>query len=296
MNTRDVVGVGEEVATLPTAGLRASGAYGTYIARPYSETRMARSPAPGGANRADAIYLALRHAIIEQALEPGAKLPEDAIGERFGASRTIVRSALSRLASEGLAELRRNRGAAVASPSWDEARDLFDIRVSLERIVISRLAGNLTEAQIARLNAHVDQEEAARGVNEPLSIRLATEFHILLSEMTGSTVLATHVNQVASRCGLILALYSRPHSADCAVSEHRSLIEALAAGDAAKAVQEMDAHLSAVIGRALIGGARKKGDIRDVLARYVDVGVAASNGAAAPATAVPRGQTRRKRT
>ena len=34
---------------------------------------------------------ALRHAIIEQALPPGAKLPEDAIGERFGASRTIVR-------------------------------------------------------------------------------------------------------------------------------------------------------------------------------------------------------------
>jgi DNA-binding GntR family transcriptional regulator len=43
------------------------------------------------ADRGAAIYKALWHAIIEQALQPGAKLPEDAIGEKFGASRTIVR-------------------------------------------------------------------------------------------------------------------------------------------------------------------------------------------------------------
>ena len=52
---------------------------------------MARSKAKPDADRAGSIYRTLRHAIIEQALEPGAKLPEDTIGERFGASRTIVR-------------------------------------------------------------------------------------------------------------------------------------------------------------------------------------------------------------
>src|SRR6266404_6828982 len=104
---------------------------------------MAKAKAKPGTDRARLIYRALRHAIIEQALEPGAKLPEDAIGERFGASRTIVRSALTRLAAEGLVELRRNRGAAVATPSWNEARDIFDIRLGLERLVMSRLAGRL---------------------------------------------------------------------------------------------------------------------------------------------------------
>src|SRR3954464_5775390 len=92
----------------------------------------------GGADRTAKIYRALRHAIIEQALEPGAKLPEDAIGERFGVSRTLVRHALGQLAAEGLVELRRNRGAAVAKPSWHEARDIFDVRVGLERLVVSR--------------------------------------------------------------------------------------------------------------------------------------------------------------
>src|SRR6478736_2330138 len=194
--------------------------------RPPVVPKSARPASNGNTDRVGAIYRALRHAIIEQALSPGAKLPEDAIGERFGASRTIVRHVLGQLAAEGLVELRRNRGAAVATPSWDEARDVFDVRLGLERLIVSRLAGRLTADQIKRLESHVDDEERARGANEPLSIRLATEFHIVLAEMTGSPVLTRYVSEVASRCGLILALYSRPHSAECAVSEHRAIIAA----------------------------------------------------------------------
>jgi DNA-binding GntR family transcriptional regulator len=227
-------------------------------------------PAPASSNdRVAAIYRALRHAIIEQALSPGAKLPEDAIGERFGASRTIVRHVLGQLAAEGLVELRRNRGAAVATPSWEEARDVFDVRVALERLIVSRLAGRLTPEQIRRLEAHVDDEEHSRGTDEPLSIRLATEFHIVLAEMTGSPALTRYISEVASRCGLILALYSRPHSAECAVSEHRAVIAALAAGDVAQATAVMDEHLEAVAGRALIvSRAPREHDIKAILARY----------------------------
>ncbi|ARQ02458.1 DNA-binding GntR family transcriptional regulator [Pseudorhodoplanes sinuspersici] len=222
-------------------------------------------------DRVGTIYRALRRAIIEQALEPGAKLPEDAIGERFGASRTIVRHALGQLASEGLVELRRNKGAAVATPSWDQARDIFDVRIAMERLVMSRLAGRLTRQQIDQLKTHVAEEEKARGRDEPMSIRLATEFHIVLAEMTGSEVLERYVSEVSSRCGLILALYSRPHSSECAVSEHRQIIDALAKGDADRAIAMMDQHLEAVAGRALIVARPNKGrDIKDILAGYTD--------------------------
>src|SRR5262245_58923994 len=232
---------------------------------------MVRAKPKPSTDRAALIYRALRHAIIEQALEPGAKLPEDTIGERFGASRTIVRSALGQLAAEGLVELRRNRGASVATPSWEEARDTFDVRLGLERLVVSRLAGNLTRDQLATLKAHVDQEEKAQGHNEPLSIRLATEFHILLAEMTGSPVLTRYVSEVSSRCGLILALYSRPHSSECAVNEHRSVIAALAAGDATRAAAVMGEHLESVAGRALIVAKPPKSrELKDILAVYGD--------------------------
>ena len=232
---------------------------------------MARSKAKPGTDRARLIYRALRHAIIEQALEPGAKLPEDAIGERFGASRTIVRSALGQLTAEGLVELRRNRGAAVATPAWEDARDTFDVRLGLERLVVARLAGRLTQEQIRTLEAHVDEEENARGKNEPMSIRLATEFHILLAEMTGSAVLARYVGELSSRCGLILALYSRPHSSECAVNEHRAVIAALAAGDARRASALMDEHLEAVASRALIvARPLRNRELKDILSLYAE--------------------------
>lgn len=232
---------------------------------------MAKSKPKPSADRAGLIYRTLRHAIIEQALEPGAKLPEDTIGERFGASRTIVRNALGQLAAEGLVELRRNRGASVATPSWEEARDTFDVRLGLERLVMTRLAGRLTREQIKTLETHVDEEERARGNNEPLSIRLATEFHILLAEMTGSPVLARYVSEVSSRCGLILALYSRPHSSECAVNEHRSVIAALASGDAGRASFVMEHHLEAVAHRALIVSKPPKSrDLKEILVSYAE--------------------------
>jgi DNA-binding GntR family transcriptional regulator len=217
------------------------------------------------------ICRALRRAIIEQALEPGAKLPEDALGVRFGVSRTIARHALGQLAAEGLVELRRNRIAVVATPSWQEARDAFDIRIELERLVVRQLAGKLTKGQISELNAHVDAEDRARDGSDAVSIRLATEFHILLAHMTNSPILVRYVSEVAYRCCLTLSLYSRPHSTECAINEHRAIIAALAKGDAAKVMDLMHHHLDSVANRALVAPAPRRGrDLLDILAPYAE--------------------------
>ena len=217
--------------------------------------------------RAMMVYRALRRAVIEGALAPGLKLPEDAIGENLGVSRTLVREAFMRLAAEGLVDLKPNRGAFVAHPSLEEGRHIFAVRGSLERLVVATLAGALTRAQVAALEAHVEAERRAQGHDEPESIRLAGEFHMLLAEMTGNALLARYVGEVSSRCSLILALYGRPHSSECAVSEHSEIIAALVAGDAAGAERIMSGHLEAVMGRALLAPRRPQ-DIGTVLAAY----------------------------
>ena len=148
-------------ATFTTSNLTVLGTAPSY-SRPPLVPKSARPASNGNTDRVGAIYRALRHAIIEQALSPGAKLPEDAIGERFGASRTIVRHVLGQLAAEGLVELRRNRGAAVATPSWDEARDMFDVRLGLERLIVSRLAGRLTADQIKRARSPMSTTKSGR--------------------------------------------------------------------------------------------------------------------------------------
>ena len=70
-----------------------------------------------GGDRMAAICQGIRRAIIEGALMPGDRLPEDALGESFGVSRTIARHALGQLAAEGLVDLRRNRIATVTAPT-----------------------------------------------------------------------------------------------------------------------------------------------------------------------------------
>ena len=69
----------------------------------------------------DAVHDLLKKAIIEQALKPGMRLPEDTVGEQFGVSRTIVRHALVRLENQGLIVTRRNRGAFVAGRRYGES-------------------------------------------------------------------------------------------------------------------------------------------------------------------------------
>jgi DNA-binding GntR family transcriptional regulator len=226
---------------------------------------------PNSKDKVGMICRALRRAIIEQALEPGAKLPEDSLGERFGVSRTIARYALGQLASEGLVELRRNRIAVVVTPSWQDARDIFDIRMDLERLIVRKIAGKLSSSQIARLKAHVEAEREAHDGPNAVSIRLATEFHIMLAAMTNSPVLVRYVSEIAYRCCLTLSLFSRPHSSECGISEHIAIIEALQDGDANKAMSLMHSHLDSVANRALVEPTPARGrDLLDVLAPYTE--------------------------
>jgi DNA-binding GntR family transcriptional regulator len=217
-----------------------------------------------GASRAQHIYRTIRRAILDQGLKPGSKLPEDAIGERLGASRTVVREALGRLASEGLVELRHNRGAVVAYPSLDEAREVFTVRHAMERQVVLELVDHLSSVQAQQLRSHVEKEREASGLD---AIRLAGEFHLMLADMAGNSLLTRYVREVASRCTLILSIYGRPHSSECAVDEHSQLISALVNGNRDEAVELMEHHLVSVMDRALIER-RPQDDLHAVLAAY----------------------------
>jgi DNA-binding GntR family transcriptional regulator len=224
--------------------------------------------------RVDFACRALRQAIIEQALPPGTRLPEDELGARFGMSRTLVRAALAQLQSEGLVDAPARRTATTAKPTLEEAKEVFEVRRTLEREVVRLVIARWRPEFGAELEGHVREEEAARkGGEARVSIRLAGEFHVKLAEMSGNGLLRRYLGEVVSRCSLILALYGRPHSADCAVSEHRQIVAALRGRDAGAAVSVMDHHLGSVEHRALLDQDRdSQFDLGAVLARYVEAG------------------------
>lgn len=198
------------------------------------------------------MYAGVRQAIIEHSLRPGTKLTESAIGDTFAISRTLVRAALVRLAGEGLVEFVRNRGAFVAVPSIEEARQIFEVRREIEGMVVARLAGKLTREGRKKLLDHVARERRIPPDDHAASIRLAGEFHTLLGDLTGNTMLARFIRDAVSRCSLILALFARPHSSECGADEHARIVAALDQDRADVARRLMDHHLGAVQKRALI--------------------------------------------
>lgn len=214
----------------------------------------------------DAVHDLLRRAIIEQALTPGMRLPEDTVGEQFGVSRTIVRHALVRLENQGLVVTRRNRGAFVAEPSREEAQQIFEVRRCLENEVIRILCRRMPATGYDQLESHVRAEQGVKGRDGPVSIRLAGEFHVLLANLTGNEVLARYVSEVVLRCSLIMSMYARSHSSDCAVDEHSQIIAAIRAADIDRATDIMGHHLGAVADRAEL--APKAENIRSILAHY----------------------------
>lgn len=221
-------------------------------------------------DRVDIAHRTLRQAIIEQALKAGTKLPEDEIGKHFSMSRTLVRAVLSKLQAQGLVDTYHKRTATVAQPSLEEARDAFAVRRALEREVMKAVMKRWNPVVEKTLRDHVHEEEAAHAKGDVrLSTRLAGEFHLKLAEMSGNALLERYLAELVSRCSLILAMYSRPHSSECAISEHSGLIAALENGDLAAAEHLMEEHLSSVESRALFEDeVTAEPDLGSILSRF----------------------------
>lgn len=222
--------------------------------------------------RIEIAHEALKQAILEQALQPGTKLPEDEIGTHFGMSRTLVRAVLARLQAEGLVDARPKRTATVAQPSLAEARDVFEIRRALEAQVVRLLIKRWKPGFGAELEGLVRDEDAAHARHEEqVAGRLAGEFHIRLAVLSGNALLAKYMAELVTRCSLILAVYGRPHAHDGGHNDHAEIIAALREGDADKAVAIMDHHMQLVERRAIAeGDAGEAPALGTVLSRYAE--------------------------
>src|SRR4051794_41057624 len=206
------------------------------------------------ADRANAAFLSLRSAIVEAALPPGTRLPEDVLAQQYGVSRTLIRGTLARLTAAGLVETGKAKSALVADPSLMEAKETFEVRRCLERDAVRRIAARWTPSIEAVLSAHIERELAATAVPQhQVSGRLGAEFHILLAELNGNALLERYLSEVVWRCALILSVHGRDHDQGGSVAEHQRLVELLAAGDADGAEALVVQHIAAVEERTLSG-------------------------------------------
>lgn len=192
----------------------------------------------------DEIYERIYIAILEHRLHPGTKLGEERLADIFGVSRARVREVLARLAHEQIVDLFPQRGAYVAKPTIEQARDVFEARRLIEPAVLKRLVDTLTPEKINRLRQHVELEaDARRRGDKRAVIRLSGEFHTLAAELAGNSALARTMRELCMLTCLIIFLYDAPTAQSCRDDEHQMIIDAVARRDRARAEKLMLDHL-----------------------------------------------------
>ncbi len=215
-------------------------------ARP-APRRAARAPDPLPAGATQRIVDSITTAIVERRLMPGTKLAEQQIADIFDVSRTLVRQALNQLSRDHLVTLEPARGAFVAQPSIEEARQVFEVRKMIETAMVKQLCAVITNAQIAELRTHLKTElDAVRRTDVSGRTRLLADFHVVLARMVGNDVLAELLADLLSRCSLIALMYQSSHSAEHSQAEHVAIVDALEQRDARAAVRLLDSHLGNV--------------------------------------------------
>lgn len=223
-----------------------------------------------GQTQDDVVYCHIFDAILEQRLPPATKLNEEALGEIFGVSRTIIRRALLRLSLEKVVDIRPNRGAIVSAPTVDEAKQIFKAREVMELAITELAVNNATPAQIAECRKLVAKENKAFAVNDYGSgLRLSGEFHIKLAEMADNAPLLTFQRSLVSQTSLLIAQYETGSHSNCSLDEHTGLLDAIESGDEQQALSLMKEHLDHIRSKLNLDNAATSNDLHVVFSDLI---------------------------
>ena len=183
-------------------------------------------------------------AIAEHRLAPGTRLREERLAELFDVSRTQVRPVLQRLEHEGLVERQPRRGAVVATPSSEATAQVFEARRLIEPWLVKCCCERVGRAGLKRLERVVQEETRARESGDQRAVvRLSGDFHRVLAELVGNQPLTQLMHGLTVRTCLAIVANRASTGSTCREDEHDQIVQAMAAGDARRAMKLMGEHL-----------------------------------------------------
>jgi DNA-binding GntR family transcriptional regulator len=187
---------------------------------------------------------ALRTAIVEGSLVPGEPLRQDAIARQFSVSAIPVREAFRQLESEGWVTTEPNRGVSVSLQSADEAREIYEIRASLESLAIGIAIERHTPDTLA--HSRMLLEAAAKESDTALYVVRNEQFHMSLYAPAERLRLLELITSMHRRGERYLRLkFGMPTFKGQSDAEHEAIFEALVARDTEAAQRLVARHLLA---------------------------------------------------
>jgi DNA-binding GntR family transcriptional regulator len=201
--------------------------------------------APTRGSMPEAVAGALREAILDGVLEPGAWLREAEVARELKVSRTPVRDAFRMLAAEGLVNINANQGAVVSPMTSDDVLELYVMREALEALAAKLAARRAPRHCLQEFSVLIPEMKRVGDLGDFRELsRLNFQFHAVVRDAAGNRYLERALTQVQNAARRFpdptLGLPGRVAES---ISEHVALADAISQGDGATAEKLAIEHM-----------------------------------------------------
>lgn len=194
---------------------------------------------------AQEIYTTLREMINSLEIQPGARITESQLADYFAVSRTPIRAALHKLESDKLLKIKPKQGCFIRKIELSQISQYYDVRVTLENMVLTEISRQTDNAQLQVLAQQWDPARCEFGVQVTHELKLAAEiFHVDLAKLSHNTVLQNFIADINQKIrGVRLLGWPDEKSVSETYEEHHRICHLLLCGDLATAQAEMTVHI-----------------------------------------------------
>lgn len=211
----------------------------------------------------DQVYDLIKNDIILCKLAPGEEVTEVRLAERYEFGRAPVRAALAKLCQEGLVSVVPRRGYVVAPITIKAVQEIFDLRLMLEPQAAGAAVGRVDVEKLRSLNAYPTSSDSGR--QNLRFLKRNRDFHKAIFNACGNERLIRTLSALYDEMDrlLHLGLFSEQDTTVMRVNheeqgrQHDAIIDALAAGNAAAAIEATSRHIEdsrALALKAIVNG------------------------------------------
>jgi DNA-binding GntR family transcriptional regulator len=185
------------------------------------------------------------------------------LAQLFNSNRMHIRQVLAYLASLNIVTLLPNRGAFLARPTAEEAREIFEARRMIEPQTVAALISKIDDDGIALLRTYEKHGAMAEETADRWDMLSVTgNLHVLIARLAGNAVVAEMLEDLVLRTSLVIAEYETHDAHDCSSHAHSDLIDLIAARDQPGATALMLQHLREMEARLNLDAARPELDLQ----------------------------------
>lgn len=189
----------------------------------------------------------LRRAILDGDLPGGTRLRQVELASEFAVSITPVREALRDLAGEGLVVFDPHRGSTVRRLDLDEVREIYEMRIALEPIMVRRMVGNVDTDRLNEADRLIRKLDRIK--DRAIWSELNLQFHACFNDTDKSSRLATTLNGLRDSASsyVSLSLQASPDRRAESNLEHAQILESYRNGDTERAIEISVQHMRSTL-------------------------------------------------